>query len=402
MMIPVDNHLPEVRRLTALGWGNRRIGTKLGIGKDAAFRLMKKVELERAQLIVGMKIVGPLALFETARQALAQARNVDEVMAVRDQAERLKLYAKQAKDRTLVADAAEINLRAERKLGGMIASAKAAGEIAEGRPRKKGTESEQFSRVTLEEAGIDRKLSAKSQKIAALPESAFEETINQARDKIVSGAALVIDRPAATAEKKERRATRERVLGEIQSALPQRKYGVILADPEWRFEAWSRETGMDRSADNHYPTSVTEVIAARDVASIAAADCVLFLWATIPMLPQALVVMGAWGFDYKSHYAWIKDKAGMGFWGREKHELLLIGTRGNVPCPAHGTQWDSWFISERKAHSEKPSWALEMIEEYFPTLPKIELNRRGPARLGWDSWGNEAQANYRFARQAHG
>ena len=58
------------------------------------------------------------------------------------------------------------------------------------------------------------------------------------------------------------------------------------------------------------------------------------------MLPHALTVMAAWGFDYVSHYAWGKDKIGTGYWSREKHELLLIGTRGKVPCPAQGEQSD--------------------------------------------------------------
>jgi N6-adenosine-specific RNA methylase IME4 len=164
---------------------------------------------------------------------------------------------------------------------------------------------------------------------------------------------------------------------------------VIVADPEWRWEPWSRETGMDRSADNHYPTSCLEVIKARDVPSISADDCVRFLWATGPMNPHALVVMGAWGFDYKSQYVWGKDKFGAGYWNREKHELLLIGTRGDIPCPAQGLQWESLVMAPRGEHSVKPECFLEMIEEYFPTLPKIELNRRGPPRPNWASWGFE-------------
>jgi N6-adenosine-specific RNA methylase IME4 len=173
-------------------------------------------------------------------------------------------------------------------------------------------------------------------------------------------------------------------------ALPKRKYGAIVADPEWRFEPWSRETGMDRAADNHYPTSCLEVIKSRDVASIAAKDCVLFLWATIPMLPHALAVMEAWGFDYKTNHVWVKDKMGTGYWNREQHELLLIGTRGNIPCPAPGEQWSSVFMAPRGKHSEKPEQVLEMIEEYYPNLPKIELNRRGAPRPDWSCWGNEA------------
>jgi N6-adenosine-specific RNA methylase IME4 len=191
--------------------------------------------------------------------------------------------------------------------------------------------------------------------------------------------------------KTERRQSRERILGVVQLSLPDKKYGVIVADPEWRFEPWSRESGMDRAADNHYPTSCTEVIAARDVPSIAADDCVLFLWATAPMLPQALLVMEAWGFNYRSGYVWAKDKIGTGYWGRNQHEHLLIGVKGKIPAPAMGTQYPTIIKGFTSRHSAKPECVLDMIEQYFPTLPKIELNRRGPARKNWDSWGNESE-----------
>ena len=196
-----------------------------------------------------------------------------------------------------------------------------------------------------------------------------------------------------TKAKKAQRAAREKQLGKAQAAgnlvLPTKRYGVILADPEWRFEPYSRETGMDRAADNHYPTSPTEVIAARPVSLIAAKDCVLFLWATAPMLPDAIVVMAAWGFKYKTHLVWDKISACTGYWLRGCHELMLIGTRGNPPAPAMGSQYGSVIVSQRRSHSEKPDWQYDLIEEYFPTLPKIELNARRP-REGWDAWGLDA------------
>jgi N6-adenosine-specific RNA methylase IME4 len=109
------------------------------------------------------------------------------------------------------------------------------------------------------------------------------------------------------------------------------------------------------------------------------------------MLPQALEVMKAWSFEYKSNFAWVKDRMGTGFWCRNQHELLLVGTRGNVPAPAPGLQWPSVITAPAGEHSAKPEKALELIEAYFPSLPKIELNRRGPARRGWDAWGNEVR-----------
>jgi N6-adenosine-specific RNA methylase IME4 len=191
--------------------------------------------------------------------------------------------------------------------------------------------------------------------------------------------------------KAERRAERERELGEFQAALPDKRYGVILADPPWRFEPYSRETGLDRAADNHYATTQTADILALPVADIAAYDCVLFLWATAPMLVDALNVMTGWRFEYRTHFVWNKVHTGTGYWIRNQHELLLLGVKGNPPAPAMGDQFDSVFTLPRGKHSAKPEQFLDMIEQYFPTMPKIELHRRGLARPGWDAWGAEAQ-----------
>ena len=212
-------------------------------------------------------------------------------------------------------------------------------------------------------------------------------------------------------EKKVRRQEREADLGARQVALPDKRFGLILADPEWQFKAYSAETGMDRSADNHYPTSPVEVIKSRPVADIAADDCVLLLWATVPMLPQALDVIQAWGFTYKSQVIWRKAEVvpgshragglvlGTGYWFRNAHELLLLGTRGNVPAPAMGTQWPSMVDAPPMRHSQKPAFAHEIAEAYFPSLPKIELNAR-ERRAGWEAWGFEAPAEVHAASEA--
>lgn len=86
-----------------------------------------------------------------------------------------------------------------------------------------------------------------------------------------------------------------------------------------------------------------------------------------------------------------EDYTGTGYWFVNKHEILLVGTRGNVPAPAQGTQWESVVTAPRGRHSEKPEVFYELIEAYFPNLPKIELNLRGAPRPGWDGWGNEAR-----------
>jgi hypothetical protein len=131
---------------------------------------------------------------------------------------------------------------------------------------------------------------------------------------------------AGRTQRQRRRATAERTVAASQALVRTAPlYGVIFADPPWRFEPYSRITGMDRAADNHYVTMALDEIKALPVP--AAPDCVLFLCATALMLPQALETMAAWGFSYRTHLVWVKDRVGTGYWARNKHELLLIGTR---------------------------------------------------------------------------
>lgn len=165
-------------------------------------------------------------------------------------------------------------------------------------------------------------------------------------------------------------------------------YGVIVADPPWRFEPFG-PNGMDRAADNHYPTETTESIKAMTVP--AADNCVLFLWSTVPMLLDALSVLTAWGFTYKSQFVWVKDRIGTGYWNRNKHEILLVGVKGSIPAPDASDRSDSVIDAPVNEHSEKPIEFLEMVEEWFPTLPKLEMFARR-TRPGWASHGNEVEA----------
>jgi N6-adenosine-specific RNA methylase IME4 len=109
----------------------------------------------------------------------------------------------------------------------------------------------------------------------------------------------------------------------------------------------------------------------------------------VPMLLEALVVMTAWGFTYRSNFAWVKHRAGTGSWNRNRHELLLIGTRGDIPAPAPGEQYESVIEAHTSEHSAKPFAFTEIIQEMFPNLPRLEMFHRGETFVGWDYWGNE-------------
>jgi N6-adenosine-specific RNA methylase IME4/ParB-like chromosome segregation protein Spo0J len=214
-----------------------------------------------------------------------------------------------------------------------------------------------------------------AEKIARMPKNKQAEILKAAKPE--------------HAIKKMARAEREQALADktITTSLRTgtKEYGVIYADPPWKFEVFSAN-GMDRSADNHYPTMSLDDI--KDLKVPATADAVCFLWATVPILPEALKVLEAWGFTYKSHAVWVKDRAGTGYWFRNTHELLLVGTKGNIPAPAMGTQRPSAIEGSVAKHSAKPAVFADMIEELFPNLPKVELFCRSP-RKGWDAHGNE-------------
>src|SRR5262245_33138972 len=251
------------------------------------------------------------AEYRAAQRALIKAaRTVAEAKDIRGKAMSMEVYAYQAKDAELVAASVEVKEWSTRRIGELMDIARKAGKLAKApggskaRPRKdRGDESPDHQ--TLDQQGVDKDLAKEARKAWALDLDKFVARLAK-KQKIavaaVEGLSQVI--AAARAErhaiKAAKRAAREQALARKLLALPKKKYAVIVADPEWRWSAWS-DKGIDStSADNHYQTSPLEEIKARDVASIAADDCVLFLWATVPMTPHALEVMAAWGFNYVS------------------------------------------------------------------------------------------------------
>jgi N6-adenosine-specific RNA methylase IME4 len=192
--------------------------------------------------------------------------------------------------------------------------------------------------------------------------------------------------------KKQKRAKRERKLGAKILALPDVKAGLIISDFEWHFKVRSEETGMDRHASNHYVTAAEAhtpeaiVERQRERMSIAADDCIHLMWCPASFNAIALKVMELQGFTYVSQFAWIKPGIGTGFWVRDRHELLLIGVRGKIPCPAMGEQFDSAIEAPKGEHSEKPDFQYEIAEHYFPDAAEGRAQRAARAR-GLDSMG---------------
>ena len=204
--------------------------------------------------------------------------------------------------------------------------------------------------------------------------------------------------------------------------LPPGPFGAILADPPWRFATFSAKGRgrcpdgplSDRAARNmqrqnkperHYATATLDEIKALPVASVAAKDCALLMWAVDPMIPQALEVGAAWGFVFKTiGFVWAKERRvtsrrgedtdvpdhkrfpmGTGYWTRANPELCLLFTRGKPKRISTAVR--KLMIAPRREHSRKPDETHARIERLV-SGPYLELFAR-EARHGWTAWGDE-------------
>jgi hypothetical protein len=225
-----------------------------------------------------------------ARAALAAVVSFIEAKDIRDKAVAMEVYAMHANDADLANEAVAAKKWAERKIGELMALERDAGKLHRGRPEKKGSENP----ITLEQQGVDKSLAKRARNAWAMTEAEFLKYLEKACKLAVAAAEgnrafLKEERVEVQRVKKTRRDQREAELGAKQQRLPDQRFGVIYCDPPWAFAPYSDQTGMDRAADNHYPTMDTAAICALEVP--AADDCVLFLWATVPMLIAAIEVM---------------------------------------------------------------------------------------------------------------
>ena len=186
-------------------------------------------------------------------------------------------------------------------------------------------------------------------------------------------------------ERQERRAEILEAVKDTPLAPPEPPYTLIYADPPWRYEHVRTER---RAIENQYPTMALDDNCALPVQDIADEDCVLFLWATNPKLAEAMDVIRAWGFTYRTNMVWVKDKIGMGYYARQQHELLLVAVKGAPGALMPEDRQSSVIEAPRTEHSRKPDEFYALIERLYPLSKKVELFARAP-REGWAAWGNQ-------------
>lgn len=188
---------------------------------------------------------------------------------------------------------------------------------------------------------------------------------------------------------------------DLRKFLGTDKFATVMADPPWRFTNRTGKVAPEHKRLARYPTMTLEEICDLPVADNLAPTAHCYLWVPNALLPEGLMVLRAWGFDYKSNIVWHKvrkdggsDGRGVGFYFRNVTELLLFGTRGkNARTLKRGRTQVNLLATRKREHSRKPDEQYELIEGCSPG-PYLELFGRG-TRPNWAVWGNQADDDYK-------
>jgi len=175
-------------------------------------------------------------------------------------------------------------------------------------------------------------------------------------------------------------------------------YSILYADPPWDYNGREQhnKTTANKSAVDHYNTATLEDLKKIDVVSVCAKDCLLFMWTSSPHLEQAIELMKAWGFEYKTiAFVWHKQKTNPGYYTVSSVEICLVGKRGTIPSPRGPRNIRQFLSQEREGHSKKPDEIRTRIFQMFPTQKKLELFARQRTE-GWDVFGNEVEGSIKI------
>jgi len=181
----------------------------------------------------------------------------------------------------------------------------------------------------------------------------------------------------------------------LRTTFEGRRFGTILADPPWRFINRTGKIAPEHRRLARYNTMTAREIAALPILDIVADRSHCYLWTPNALMPEAIKVLAAWGFTYKTMLIWHKvrkdggsDGRGVGFYFRNVTETVLFGVRGNLRTFQPGRRQVNLLATRKREHSRKPDELYGIVEACSPG-PFLELFARYP-HPGWSAWGDEA------------
>jgi N6-adenosine-specific RNA methylase IME4 len=350
-----------------------------------------------------------LRALDVMGQQLAKAKTFEEIKKLDHYAEALKI---------LFAHVDEVKHKAEDII---LAAHRRIGEELKKIPKASGGRRvKSDGRVTFasgkgasgkDATGVSRKARSREQQFASIPgkqvERLRDKLRSQNRDATVNAVLEEFAKVKAAAEREARRAEyaarieHGQTVDDLHKLIASNQhFGVICADPPWTFETYSGK-GKQRSAEQHYDCMSLDGIKALPIRELSAD--VLLLWAVGPHLPQALELIEAWGFKFKTiGFVLVKAEPGadcvcadgkglhlgMGYHTRSNAEPCLLASRATPERLDKGVH--QVIVAPVGEHSAKPDEAFKRIERLYPG-PYLELFARRP-REGWTVWGNEIPA----------
>lgn len=178
-----------------------------------------------------------------------------------------------------------------------------------------------------------------------------------------------------------------------QTIIQPQLFPLILSDPPWEYK--DRCNAGKRGAAHKYDTMKLEDIKLLPVDKVAAPDSELWLWGTWPLLKEALAIMDAWGFEYKTlGFDWMKvSKAGRplirgGSGTRSNTEFCIRGIKGNGLQRVDAGVPSAILTVPSKRHSRKPQEARERLVRLYGDIPRLELFATDPL-AGWVQLGDK-------------
>jgi N6-adenosine-specific RNA methylase IME4 len=340
-----------------------------------------------------------LSRFEEYMRELALSPPLERVAALDKELDLIEQYAR---DTGLFRDHEMLEFRIGRlvtrwRLGERLAKVMRKGGPGPGRG-KKGTKGLVGFATLIDQLKITDPIAVEAQRIACLPPLELEAFCARARAEAAGmlptfAELLRYARPwwyqESRREKHRDIARRAKLSNEPLGPFP-----LFYVDPPWKFEIYS-DKGLERTPDQHYPTLSDEEIinfkiGKKTIPQIADRQAAMFMWCTSSNLHRALAVMQAWGFEFKTSAVWDKEKSGLGLVFRNQHEVLLYGTKGDMPGPQY--QPSSVFRYPVGEHSAKPPQVRAAIEKMYPDFDaklRLELFARGEVK-GWMTYGLEA------------
>jgi len=325
-----------------------------------------------------------LKKWNAVKQAIIEAKSVDEVKSIKDKAEVMRAYAKQVGESLEVQNnICEIKLRAERRMGEML---KEMPKRDGGQAMKIKARLQDVTEVqpTLKDIGIAKHESSRYQKIAELSEEKFEEIIHETKEeeKELTEALMLKTAKKIDVETKIMKQKEKIESGEVEGTSG--TFEIIVIDPPWQY----KDSGNIERGHLEYPTMNQTQL--KELLIPCSEHCVLWLWVTNTFMKDAYELLESWGFEEKTILTWYKGNSGMGNYLRNVTEHCILAIRGKPISEGiihNKNKFSTLLEAKKNKHSAKPNSFYNMIEKICEGRKLDYFARK--KRKGWEVFGDE-------------